>query len=259
MDNKKTTRTRRTKYTFSLFGVNMNKINKIYNIAISSNIARQELLPENITKISDLYTEKHVCDDFFSFLDESKHYHKCLISMIDMSSKEKISRYNCFWDRNSFTTSPIGCPIRYIPSQAIKTYYSEISKDLYIIKENITNEKKQSIVANNDSRITIQENEYYECDGVFCSFNCVLAFIKDNIHNSMYAYSEMLLIKMYNDIYKTNINKIEPATTWRLLQEYGGTINIEKFRESFNKIDYEPHGIIHQKSIGKIFEEHLKF
>ena len=253
----KKSRTRRTKYTFSLFGIDMDKINKIYNIAISSNIARQETLPDNITKISDLYVEK--TDEFYSFLDESKHYHKCIVSMIDVSSSKKVQRYNCFWDKNPFTTSPIGCPIKYIPSQAIKRYYSEISKDIYTIKENITIDKKKSIMDNNDDRLTIQENEYYECDGIFCSFNCVLAFIRDNIHNSIYSNSEMLLIKMYNDIFKNNNVQIEPAPTWRLLNEYGGILSISKFRESFNKIEYESHGIIYQKFIGSIFEEHLKF
>ena len=75
----------------------------------------------------------------------------------------------------------------------------------------------------------------------------------------MYANSESLLIKMYNDIYKTNILIIEPASNWRLLTDYGGILTIEKFRESFNKIEYEPHGIIHQKFIGRIFEENIKF
>ena len=48
-------------------------------------------------------------------------------------------------------------------------------------------------------------NNYYETDGCFCSFNCCLAFINDNVHNAMYSSSKHLLMKMYYDIF----NKVE--------------------------------------------------
>ena len=75
--------------------------------------------------------------------------------------------------------------------------------------------------------------------------------------------SEMLLLKMYNDIYPSAIPFIEEAPHWRKLQHYGGDLNIDQFRSSFNKIEYKDHGMIFDipkfKSLGCLFEEKLKF
>ena len=40
---------------------------------------------------------------------------------------------------------PIGVPMKYVPSQSIKEYYSEITKDTYTIRENISKEKRQEL------------------------------------------------------------------------------------------------------------------
>lgn len=251
-------RNRKTKFSFSLPGINIENLNQLYNITIVSNISSNQDTPDNTTKLSDLNTEKNI-EEFFSFYDESKHNHKCTISMIDFYTKEKINNYHCYWDRNPFTTSPIGCPVKYIPSQVTKTYYSEISKDKYIIKENITKNKRENIENIQDERLFVKKNEYYETDGCFCSFNCCMSYINENNYNILYNKSEILIIKMYNDIFNTNINVIEPAPHWRLLKEYGGRLSINTFRNNFNKIEYECHGIIKQKSNGNIFEERIKF
>ena len=53
-------------------------------------------------------------------------------------------------------------------------------------------------------KITIQmkEKDYFETDGTFCSFNCCLAFINDNIKNPMYYHSRHLMNKMYETIFR---------------------------------------------------------
>ena len=57
--------------------------------------------------------------------------------------------------------------------------------------------------------------------------------------------------------------KISPAPHWRMLKEYGGNLDIKKFRDQFNKVDYEEHGVTNEipkfKSIGRMYEEKLKF
>jgi hypothetical protein len=142
---------------------------------------------------------------------------------------------------------------------AIKKYYSEISKDIYTIKENIPKDK----IIPEDDKIKLIHNDYYETDGIFCSFNCAMAYICDNKHIRIYDDSVMLLIKMYNDLFKTNSISINPAPSWRLLNVYGGHLTINEFRESFNKVDYESHGItrnfMRQESIGTIYEQKIKF
>ena len=257
------------KYMFILKNVNTEIVDKRFGISIISNInSTVDKIPQKTTKISDLSINKKN-SDVISFLDEAKKPHKCSISMIDFYTNNEFNndrnKYDCFWCRNSIPNNiiAIGCPVKYIPSQAVKSYYSEISKDKYIIKENITNKRQVTIEDSNDTRLDIIDRNYYITDGIFCSFNCCMAYITENKYNSLYNMSEMLLLKMYNDINPSTIPYIEDAPHWRKLKKYGGDLTIEEFRSSFNKIEYKDHGIIFEiprfKSLGHLFEEKLKF
>ena len=256
------------KYIFTLKGINTEKVDQRFGISIVSNINTSDSnLPENITKISDLTTNRNT-SEIISFVDEAKKPHKCNISMIDFYTNKEVyycNTYNCFWCRNSMPENimPIGCPIKYVATQAVKSYYSEISKDKYTIKENITTKRNESINKNDENKLTIIDKNYYLTDGIFCSFNCCMAYVEDNKHNSLYDMSECLLLKMYHDIYPTKVASIDEAPHWRKLKQYGGDLTIEQFRESFNKIEYQNHGLISGvpkfKSIGILFEEKLKF
>ena len=266
-------------YIFTLQNIKTEKIDQKFGITIVSNINSSNNTPLNTTKISDLSYTKNI-PEIVSFLDDSKKKHKCTISMVDFNTnKELISgvTYDCFWCRSKIPTNviAIGCPIKYAPNQAIKTYYSEISKDTYTIKENITSTKLKEIKVSDDTRLTILNKGYYITDGIFCSFNCCMSYIIDNRTNSMYILSEMLLLKMYNEIYEkpgspdrrfadvspSQGESIEQAPHWRTLVQYGGDLTIEEFRNSFNKIEYQKHGYVTHKfkPIGMLFEEKLKF
>lgn len=205
---------------------------------------------KNVTNIEN---DVSVSVDTLSYLDESKKIHKCMLSKIDFTNANV---YNCFWCRNSFTNEqPIGCPIKYIPNIISRTFFSEITKEKFIVKESTTKTKFDStgIEAN------IEQNNYYETDGIFCSFECCLAYINENKRNPMYVESEMLLNKVH---FESGLKgKIKPAPHWRLLKEYGGTLDIKQFRENFNHVEYEPHGIYkpQYKSLSQAFEEKIKF
>lgn len=255
------------KYMFILTGVNTDKVDQRFGISIVSNITSDDITPQNITKISDLSVIRNT-PEIISFIDEAKKSHKCTISMIDFTSKKEFTQnsvYDCFWCRNQIprTVKAIGCPIKYVPTQAVKTYYSEISKDKYTIKENITSKRRQKIEDNPDCKLDIIKNDYYLTDGIFCSFNCCMAYIEDNKNNSMYDMSGMLLLKIYHNIYPENVHSIDGAPHWRKLKQYGGELTIDQFRDSFNKIDYQEHGFVSRipkfKSLGVLFEEKLKF
>lgn len=247
------------KYKFSLYGVNIEKVDQKYGI--SACISNAEEIPENSTKIEELDHSKNN-PEIVSFLDESKCIRKCTVSTIDFSKKTK---YRCFWDRNPIPDNihPIGCPIKYVPSKTLKTYHSEISKETYTISEPVTEKRMEDVDIRGDKRFSTQKRGYYETDGIFCSFNCCMAYINspENKKNPMYRYSENLLIMMYNDVNDNSgkINEISPAPHWRNLVEYGGNLPVEKFRDSFNKIDYIDHGTISFVSTGKLFEDKIKF
>lgn len=257
------TRTKKSKYTFILEDININQINQTYGIQIPCNITEhQGKNKEKTTKICELHIEKGN-PEIISFLDESKRLHTCQISMVDFQSKKDVNllRYHCYWCKHPFNTIPIGCPIKYVPSQAEKKYYSHISKDTYTIKEDITLNKSKNITGKEN--LNIKPGDYYETDGVFCSFNCCKSWIDDNKHNSMYDMSSVLLMKMYNNLMNTKLEIISSAPHWRVLEQYGGNLNIIKFRESFNKIDYKYQGITKNVPkflpVGRLFEENFKF
>ena len=276
---KKTPKTRKSsKYVFTLKGINTEKIDQKYGITIVSNISQNIDQPLNTTTITEL-TElnKDTSIDIISFLDESKRLFQCNVSMIDFYNKnciETLKGYICYWFRHQFSSKPIGCPINYVSSKVVKSYHSEVSKDDYMIKENITRYKSEKIgetdlfMTKNKSHIAMHKDEYFVTDGLFCSFNCCKAFIKDNKHNNMYEQSDSLLIKLYKDMNVdsnelSKIIKINPAPSWRMLKEYGGQLTIEEFREKFNKCTYDFYGTVNIQSLfkpmGMLYEEKINF
>jgi len=254
------------KFTFTLFNVNPIQILDRYGLESKQTDNFTEKNMKKTTKLTDLNTEKGT-PEVVSFLDESKKGHTCFVSMIDFASQMDVNllRYHCFWCRNPFSTLPIGCPLKYVSSQAEKQYHSHISKDLYTIKENITSSKRNTLETTELEDVTIKSADYYETDGVFCSFNCAKAWINDNKSNNKYACSNSLLVKMYSDITGTQrkVANIDPAPNWRLLEQYGGHLNIVKFREGFNKVDYKCHGVARRvptfASAEYLYEENIKF
>jgi hypothetical protein len=253
------------KYIFNLKNINVENIEKKYGV--NTSFENNSQLPLYITKLTDLSSEK-INNDSFSFFDESKKIHKCNISMIDFQSKRSVQllRYNCFWDRHAFDTIPLGIPIRYVSCQAVKKYYSHISKDVYTIKENITKSlsanNKVNIHTNDINNININSNSFCETYGVVCSWNCMAAFINENKHQHMFKHSKSLMLKIYNETMGTNINTIELAPHWTQLIEYGGNLSIIDFRNGFNNIEYNNHGYIKNfpefKSIKLLYEETIK-
>jgi hypothetical protein len=116
----------------------------------------------------------------------------------------------CCWHcRGTFTTSPIGIPIKYVPP---------------MIKKNNVGDKS------NKNDICI--NDYFLTNGVFCSFPCCLAYIKEHSSESLYRNSISLLKSLYYKLYNTEF-KINAAPSWQVLKDYGGKLTLEEFRNSF--------------------------
>ena len=171
---------------------------------------------------------------------------------------------HCFWCRHAFSSHPIGCPIRYNPHRLVKTYNSEITKDTYTLRENIsTQQLKEGKEYYVKEKVQFFDRDYYVTDGVFCSFNCTMAFILDNKANPLYLFSVNLLMKMYYDTFLETAPTLEPAPSWRLLMTYGGHMTIEDFRKNFSKVEYQDIDNIlvpfpQSKPIGILFEKQIK-
>ncbi len=259
---------RKTKYPFVLKDLDIEEVCKKFGYSYNQDICNiTKNLPRNsnITKLDEIITEP---ESEFSYLDETKNKRKIIISMIDYQNKEQIKKCKCFWCRHVFDTHPLGCPIRYVPHMIVKKYFSHITKDYYTIKEEISNTKFENVYNdllgdNTNENVSIQliKNDYYETDGIFCSFNCCLAWIKDNSHNNLYTNSVFLLHQMYYSYFDIQ-HQIHPAPHWRMLKDYGGHLSIDDYRSSFNKVIYDNEHYIRAlprtKPIGQIFEEFLK-
>lgn len=74
-------------------------------------------------------------------------------------------------------------------------------------------------------------------EGIFCSFQCVKAYIQDTPLDK-YKESNTLLSLLCRQIYGEH-TAIRPAPSWKLLSIYGGHLSIEKFRECFNVLSFE--------------------
>lgn len=221
------------------------------------------------TRIADITSTMKEDAQYFSFLDESKRDHHCVVTMKSFLSKNTYPQetsHHCFWCRHPFSFRPIGCPIQYVPHRILSSYHSDITRDEYTLRENISPSQLEYVKTNNETLANqdtyLEKRDYFLMDGIFCSFNCCLAFIHDNSKNPLYVHSEMFLLNIYSQLFGKDARVLEPAPSWRLLKDYGGHVSIEEFRCNFYRIDYrDVHNVIlpfpECKSVGLLFEKRI--
>lgn len=234
------------------------KIVETYSLRLTIK-TQEESSKKQVTSLTDL--KNKTSEETVSFLDETKVMRKNTVTMYDFLIKGELpetTTLSCFWCRHGFDNKPIGCPLKYCSSQYENKYFSEITKDNYIIRNNITKEKRKELQEIDYS--VINHKEFYETDGIFCSFNCCLAFIEENKLNPMYQNSAYLLIKIYTEIFEEVPDNLTQAPSWRLLKNYGGNLDISEFRETFTRIIYKSNGIIKDipkfKPVGWLYEKY---
>ena len=81
-------------------------------------------------------------------------------------------------------------------------------------------------------------NNMFYGEGHFCSYNCAMAFNID-INDENVSKRNSLLYLHHKRTYKTDII-IVPASSWKILTDFGGSVDIKEFRDNFisNKINY---------------------
>ena len=100
----------------------------------------------------------------------------------------------------------------------------------------------------------------YSTDGVFCSFNCVKAYINEKERTDvMYKNSHVLLAHMFCEM-KGCIQPVTvtPSPEKSLLAEYGGHMTEDQYRHCFDRIVYTKKGIIKMFPTTAIFQEEEK-
>lgn len=256
------------KFNFVLKGVDPDIIYTKYKFEMDSNLKQVgETIPKNCTKIGELSKGGDEIKKF-SFVDESKKMHRCCLTMKNHSNGDFLpikTNIACHWCCHQFSSIPIGCPLRYIPKTRFRKYFSEIIKEQIITKEvvpdNIENENENE---NCLSKEKTTEHAYYETEGIFCSFNCCYAYIEQNKRNCQYDSSLNLLSFIYQELFDLDFD-ISPAPDWRLLSLFGGSLDIDNYRDNFYKAEFIYQGKIvkaprlNQLPINFLYEEKIKF
>jgi hypothetical protein len=130
--------------------------------------------------------------------------------MIDINIKgplPPVTNKLCWWDRNSFKTVPLGCPLK---------YHAKI----------LENKKMK------------KDTEIFETEGIFCGFACCRAYILSQKNNLKYKDSLGLLSMIALAVCKKQID-IPTAPTFKILKEYGGHLTIAEYRKLLGVIDFE--------------------
>ena len=153
-----------------------------------------------------------------SYMDMSRKSVQCVQSTPVFDGKKT---YHCMWCTFQINTHPIGCPIKKVVKYRTK------------MLSETTNPKVERI----------KSDPKYVTHGVFCSVNCVKAFINEHSRDPLYRHSIRLLAFMYTDLTgETGEVKIQPAPHYLNLSIFGGEMSETQFKQSFNKIIYTDAG-----------------
>ena len=78
---------------------------------------------------------------------------------------------------------------------------------------------------------------FFETDGIFCSFNCIVSFIEENSYNPLYQNSYNYLYLMYKHIFGDYpYQPFIRSPSWKLRKEYGGPLNDEDYSKYIQSI-----------------------
>ena len=86
-----------------------------------------------------------------------------------------------------------------------------------------------------------EKTKQFSIEGIFCSFNCIRAYIHESNTTFRYKESGHLLHMMYRKLFgmETPIIEIKPSPSWKLLKEYGGHLDIDDYRKCLQYIEYK--------------------
>ena len=146
---------------------------------------------------------------------------------------ESSKTYKCFWCDLEIINKPLGCPIKQVANFT-----------------RITTSNKHNLV------IPKENTKEFLTEKVFCSFNCVKAFINSKKHDDYYSDSARLLALMYSLV--KEVSKpivINPSPCKSVMTTYGGNITPQQYRQSFGTKIFKEAGKIIMNPISNLFEE----
>ena len=210
----------------------------------------------NYTSINKLNFTNLTNEPILTYIQKDKFKLYNYNIMLDTTSQTFLnSNMNipCYYCRRVFDFCPLGIPIRYYPSVYIlkdgnilkDNNNSHSLKYSFNSKENVVklnkNDKERliKILTNNPNTLNIESKNshkiitknFFETDGIVCSFNCMVSFINDN-YSPIYQNSSHLMYLMYKQIFgEYPTQPFVRSPSWRLRKEYGGILDDEDYNK----------------------------
>jgi len=264
--------------SFVLKNINPAKLDRNYSMKdiqnypfrnISSSKSNQSDLKNLTTTLENLGISDKIKEPSLVFIDNG---HEINMYTTFNNSKGDINRmllmknlnYKCWYCKNNIPHDilPISLPIKYYPSyiesiivdnrqiNQIKNLEYRVSDKIPVItndndkifydKRYLTvNEREEYESKPNTDKSKLIKNEYFDGEGIFCSFNCMLGYYYDNqTKNVRYKDTPSLIYLLYYYLYGKYPDKLKKASSWKLLKEFGGDQSIEEFRKNFSFVSY---------------------
>ena len=220
-----------------------------------------KLIDKNYTTINKLNFNSLSSEPTLTYIQKDKFKLYNYNIMIDINTQNLVNHscnIPCFYCRRKFEHVPLGIPVRYYPSLYILNDNSlQTSKYSFNYKENTIklnkNERERllNILTNNPD--IVYENKYeskeqkrehkiitknfFETDGIFCSFNCIVSFIEENSNNPLYQNSYNYSYLMYKHIFGDYPSyPFIRSPSWKLRKEYGGPLSDEDYNKYIQSI-----------------------
>ena len=162
--------------------------------------------------------------DALFFLDVRKNPVKCWVTMYDVLVNGCLPRKTniaCRWCTETFTTSPLGCPIKYHPKGQGSQFKDRIAAHLKA------------------GGLPTDADDFFETDFIFCSEPCCKGFILSQKNNPRYKESASLLTQMTARKYGKIIDIPVASDPFRTLKKFGGKLTIKEFRMAPGRVVYE--------------------
>ena len=220
-----------------------------------------KIIDRNYTTINKLNFNSLSCEPTLTYIQKDKFKLYNYNIMIDTNTQNLVNcncNIPCFYCRRNFENIPLGIPVKYYPSLYILNDNSlQTSKYSFNYKENTIklnkNERERllNILTNNPD--IVYENKYetkeqkrehkiitknfFETDGIVCSFNCMVSFIEENSNNPLYQNSYNYSYLMYKHIFGDYPSQpFIRSPSWKLRKEYGGPLTDEDYSKYIQSI-----------------------
>lgn len=202
-------------YVFRLHNINHKKLIESHYLKSDT----KDIDSQNDPHIDEQTTELKMdtIDKSNFFYDQSKNRITNYLTMIDCENQKYVpmeTNIPCWWCGYNIITNPIGLPTKYF-------YEENTDFQSFLEQRNLSKDTKF----------------FFETEGVFCSFTCCKAYILDKPFNSSYKKSCNLLSLMYFITYGKWVN-IPTAPSWKLLEKWGGPIDINDYHTSIGNFVY---------------------